>query len=352
MKDENMPMFEVEMLPAREGDCIILTYGCRGAERSLLVDGGRRATSAEISRRMSGRPGFELLVVSHIDRDHIEGILALLQSPSRPVVKEVWFNGYRHVTDTEGERSAPQGEILSGLLAGQIPWNTQFGQKAVSIGFDDKLPNIQMPDGLTLTLLSPDMGKLRKLEPRWISECERAGMIAGSIGERASRGAKKPPPTVIDLDALLSKPFFPDDSLPNGTSIALLAEYRERRVLLAADAHEDRLLRSIRALRGNDSRLRLDLFKVAHHGSAGNISRALLEEIDCSRYAVSSDGSHHGLPDAEAIARIVKYGGSTCELNFNYRTPYTSAWETVSIDASRRLSVNYGVNGYLKLSII
>jgi beta-lactamase superfamily II metal-dependent hydrolase len=149
-------------------------------------------------------------------------------------------------------------------------------------------------------VLSPTEAKLRRLESRWAAECERAGIVLGSGGERAGRAGKRPIAGPIDIEALASTPFFPDDSQPNGTSIALLAEFEGRRALFAAGAHEDTLVSSLKRLRNGGPPFRLDLFKVSHHGSAGNLSGRLMAEIDCRRYAISSDGSRHGLPDPRA----------------------------------------------------
>jgi hypothetical protein len=135
-----------------------------------------------------------------------------------------------------------------------------------------------MPGGLVLTVLSPTQTKLRRLEARWVAECERAGIVAGKGDERAGHGARRPRPEQIDIEALASAPFFPDDSRPNGTSIALLAEFEGRRALLAADAHEDTLVSSLQHLRNGGPPFRLDLLKVPHHGSAGNLSNRLMAD--------------------------------------------------------------------------
>jgi len=49
----------------------------------------------------------------------------------------------------------------------------------------------------------------------------------------------------------------------------------------------------------------LDLVKVSHHASKGNTSPRLLSLIESSKFVVSTDGSKHGLPDKEVIARII-----------------------------------------------
>ena len=60
-------------------------------------------------------------------------------------------------------------------------------------------------------------------------------------------GRKADPET--DLDTLAKRRFDADDSRPNGSSIAVLAEYGGMRVLLAADAYADVLAQALQALR-------------------------------------------------------------------------------------------------------
>lgn len=345
-------IFNVELLPAREGDCILIEYGACDGPYRVLVDAGRKSTSRDISERLAGSKSVDLFVISHIDLDHIEGAVALLEEGCLEA-KEVWFNAYHHVAGMQGQRGARHGEALSQLLRRNgIPWNERFEGNAAAIDGNGDLPLITMPGGLVLTVLSPSVAKLRRLEPRWVAECERAGIVPGASDGRSARAARQPIVGEVDIDALAASPFFPDDSPANGSSIALLAEFQGIRVLLAADAHEDALVSSLQRLRSSGPPLRLSLFKVAHHGSAGNLSKRLMDEIDCSRYAISSDGSRHGLPDPESIARIVKWSRRPSELYFNYRSPFTSIWESVARRSSIPFSVTYGKDGWLKIGLL
>ena len=59
-----------------------------------------------------------LVVISHIDLDHIEAPLRLLAQPRRKwpfEPRDIWFNGYRHMIETP-TLGALQGEFLSALL--------------------------------------------------------------------------------------------------------------------------------------------------------------------------------------------------------------------------------------------
>jgi beta-lactamase superfamily II metal-dependent hydrolase len=72
------------MFPAREGDCLLVTYEGNGRLHRVLVDGGRKATARTVRTALRKLPlpaqerAFEALIVTHVDRDHIEGVLSLL----------------------------------------------------------------------------------------------------------------------------------------------------------------------------------------------------------------------------------------------------------------------------------
>ncbi len=132
--------------------------------------------------------------------------------------------------------------------------------------------------------------------------------------------------------------FGGDNGAPNGTSIALLAEFGGASVLLGADAHAPVLeaaIDKLLAMRGVD-RLKLDLFKVSHHGSQNNVSSDLIKKLDCSRYLISTNGDHFYHPDRQAIARILKYGGDRKELFFNYNSKFNQVWGDPALAAVRQ----------------
>src|SRR5688572_1883120 len=90
----------LEVLPAEEGDCLLLT--CRANEKAhhVLIDGGTPATAARLRARLERLPDrhLDLLVVTHIDTDHIGGMVRLLRDPGFDfTIDDVWFNGFQHL---------------------------------------------------------------------------------------------------------------------------------------------------------------------------------------------------------------------------------------------------------------
>ena len=335
-------MIELTMLPAGHGDCLLLEYGQADDDRHrVLIDGGTSGTWKCLNRRLSRLPEaqrrFELLIITHIDADHIAGALKLLEDERLGIqFSDIWFNGYRHLPETPLESlGAVQGERLTDrLLDDQHPWNRHFGGRTVRLHAQAGLPVVTLPGGLRLTLLSPDQQRLAELKPKWEKEIRKAGLDPRNPIKESAEPTPAPGGLealgggLPDIERLADSPFDEDDSLANGASIAVLAEYAGQRLLLTGDAHPSILIDSIKRLNcwTNEPRLRLDALKLPHHGSKANLPVELLKLIDCPRYLVSTNGAYFKHPDQEAIARIIKYGGERPELLFNYKSRYNEVW--------------------------
>lgn len=170
-------MIRFTMLPGEDGDCLLLEYGDDTFIRRILVDGGRSGTYPLVKPTLAGLDGLvDVLVVTHVDQDHILGVLALLDDADRPVeFGDVWFNGFDHLLDTEGF-GAQDGEKLTSLLLEQkVPWNDSFGGRSVEVGRE----LAWFDDGSTMDVLSPDRAQLERLAPAWVKECAKHGLIPG-----------------------------------------------------------------------------------------------------------------------------------------------------------------------------
>lgn len=324
-----MSVFTLEALPAREGDCLIMSYGADGDRvRHVVIDAGHASTGRALAVRLrdDGIDRIEVLVVTHVDADHIEGTLDFIKGVAdRVEIGDVWFNGWKHLDDRE-ELGPAQGEDLTALIE-TLSWNGIVGGRAIRVADDGspvRLPDL--PGGLAMTVLSPDRDKLLRMQPVWERECRKAGIVPG---EGRTDEPTTPPGLEsygFDLEELEGRVTPRDGAPANGTSIALLAEFGERRVLLGADAHPDLLTASLRRF-GEGEPVRLDLMKVPHHGSQANVTRELLEAVDCREFVVSTDGTKFHHPDEVAIARIIASRTDGVRLWFNYRQPRTQVWE-------------------------
>jgi hypothetical protein len=125
-------------------------------------------------------------------------------------------------------------------------------------------------------------------------------------------------------------------------------------VILAGDAHVDRLMTSIKKLKGSARKLRVDAFKLAHHGSERNISRELLDMLACRHFLISTSGAYFEHPSAVAIARVIKFGGKGATLHFNYRSKFNQGWDVENLKTPYGYRVAYpdkASNGTLRVSL-
>lgn len=326
-------MLTVELLPAEHGDCLWVQYGDPGWPSVLLIDGGTGAPATtrllgqRIADRLDAGHPAALVVVTHVDADHITGVLDLLEAPGGdPPFAEVWFNGWEHLAP--GVRGPVQGERLGAAIRRRrLPWNAAFDGKAVVVPSDGPLPVVELPGGLRLTLLSPSPTQLAALQPVWEREVRDAGLVPGAP-PRSAPAAPEVREGPLDPETLAARRFSEDASEANGSSIAFLAEHDGASVLFTGDAFAGVLTRSLRRLAAERGtrRVPVDALKLPHHGSRNNLSPELLEVLDCPRFLFSTNGRRYRHPDAVAVSRIV-VGTSGAELLFNYRTRYTEPWE-------------------------
>ena len=325
-------MFRIEMLPARQGDAILVEYGQDGEPpHRILVDGGTPGTKSDLRARLLelGTPPIrlDLLVVTHIDGDHIGGVLEMLEDdPQIVTFDDVWFNAWRHLPAEQVEPLGPvQGERLTTWLNNHgSPWNVAFDSQAAAVPDDGDLPEAPLPEGMRVTVLAPGDAELATLRPVWEREVRDAGLEPGTpySEEEAiptSVAALGPPPTREDVERWAATPFSKDGSEANGASVSLLLEFEGRSALLTGDAHSDPLIRGIDRLldaRGAD-RLDVDVFKLPHHGSRRNVSSELLERVHAGAYLFSTNGAQYGHPDLEAVARVA-LAAEDARLCFNY----------------------------------
>jgi hypothetical protein len=260
----------------------------------------------------------DLLVVTHVDQDHILGVLAMIEDRRRPVqFGDIWFNGYDQLHDKEIEVfGARDGEKLTtALLEQDLPWNRAFSGQAVRCDRE-----VVFLDGAKLTLLSPDRDQLAALIPVWEKECGKEGLMPG-------QEVKEPPSGyeqfgVVNVDRLADEEFVADTSKTNQTSIGFLFEYDNIRLIFTGDGDDARIRSSLQPLADAEGgRLRIDALKVSHHGSKANLSTETLAIFECGLYIISTDGSRHRHPDDVTMARILKYGVTPKEIAFNYISP-------------------------------
>ena len=342
---------KLEALPAAKGDCLILHHGTASAPKLIVIDGGPsgvykksllpRLRELHDERVAAGLIAdsdplmIDLLVVSHIDDDHINGVKALLnemqQRAGAPefIIGRLWHNGFdslvsaengdvneggvaalpatasvtaslSNVSIDEAERNASHdlAKVLASIGQGHdvvklakalgISINPEFGGKAI-VASDGQVMNI---DGLKVTVvgpLQPELDKLRADFKHWFQERENgkgtpASLIAG----------------------------FDDISVANLSSIVLLVEEGGERYLLTGDARGDYIMSGITELGLADAngQLALTVLKVQHHGSDRNSTKDFFQFCPAQHYIFSGNGEH-GNPERETFSYLADAQGTT-----------------------------------------
>jgi beta-lactamase superfamily II metal-dependent hydrolase len=319
--------FNITMLPAGHGDALWMEYGHQGGVTSrVLADCGTTTSYPHLKARILKVPPaerrFDLFLMSHIDSDHIGGALPFLADVEALGVRfdDIWFNGHQHLNN-QRMSSVHQGEVFSDLIVSKkLPWNRWQKGHAI-VRPDNAAPSMTLRGGMKLTLLSPTRAKLVSLADTWDQALESPRIALQQTTTTSE--------DVAWLADVKNNPFREDAAAPNCSSIAVLAEFAGKALLLGADAHPSVLEAAIRLLlkaRGGATKLRLDAFKVSHHGSQNNLSPALLKLLDCRNHLVSTNGAVFSHPDRVAMARLIQNGGAQLHLWFNYRSEDNAVW--------------------------
>jgi hypothetical protein len=336
-------MLRLEMLQAAYGDSLLLEYGSPDKPRRILIDGGPYYRYDALRERLLQIPPaertFELLVITHVDADHIDGIIRLLQDSSLDLkFRDIWFNDWEHLQpQTAGVLGAKQGEFLGALLErDSLPWNRATGGKRIVVPDSGELPTYPLDGGARITLLSPGPAELENLRQHWNKVLSKAHFTPGdrdhALAELERQARYGPPKGMLGLQQ--------DSSEANGSSIAFMFSYEGKHLLLAGDAWAPVLERSLQRFHEQAGVPQsVEAFKLPHHGSFSNLSKKLVRLARARRYLVSTDGAYFKHPDQEALQLIVRnHGGEKVpDLVFNYRSDFTEPWA----DPARQESLGY-----------
>lgn len=321
-------MFRVRAIQVEHGDSLLVSYGTVGHLSHMLVDGGPVGSLPTLlsvlkNECVDGRLRLELLVVTHYDLDHIEGIIELLNNtPDWLEISEIWFNGHHHLTPSD-ILGSQEGDKLSKLIRSlNLPWNVSFDKGNEHGGrILQTCDAVVLPGGIDVRVLSPDESGMAALAKDW-SNPELPPTEPESVPNDMMGRKDAWPPEQHSLYGGIA--FISDRSVPNRSSIALLLTYEGKRVVLAGDAFSN-VINDGLALHLPDGES-VDLLKVSHHGSKGNTDKQLLERLECKRFLISTSGKTHKHPDHALIARLVARHNNP-EIFFNYSKGWPGNWQ-------------------------
>lgn len=318
---------EFEFFEAGCGDSILVSTD-EGNGTNILIDGGMSTTyQDEICYRLDGLDKLDLVVVTHIDNDHICGIMELLNDTyNRPKIKKFWFNMASEKmmfnSSNHSEIGQGQGTLFTHFISQfQIPFvnNIYLDENAQ----DNNL--FFVGSDIKLTLLSPSKKSLEKLRDKW----NMNEVLRDCNGRQVEIGATNRPIDRRELATLNDIKFGLETSLTNKTSIAFILHYKDKKFLLLGDADIKTINIQLKELGyAKNNKLCVEFVKLSHHGSKKNINNEFLELIETDTFMTLTDGTHpnnskYKHPDKETYSLILNHEDRAENINFyfNYSEP-------------------------------
>ena len=323
-------LFTLEALDAGKGDALLLHFGTPASPDLIVIDGGppgvyrkvlkRRLQDLRARRAADGRLTIRMVMVSHIDDDHIAGILQMLtelddlradRQPQPFNVLTLWHNSFDDILGNEVDvltanlqpaaTAAAAGVAMpahlpihrdAALILATVRQSRELRARAralairVNQGFDDlvgvpsdgPVGDRSMGSGLSFTVIGPPKQRVAELREEWDKQIKNMG-----VARQAA---------------------FVDDSVFNLASIVVLARVEDRTMLLTGDARGDDILEGLTTanLLGT-GRCHVDLLKVPHHGSDRNVSTEFFRLVTADHYIVSANGQN-GNPDVAMLQML------------------------------------------------
>lgn len=366
-------MLKLKMYPARNGDAFLI----EAAGSHILIDAGYDSTyqdyiADDLAAIAATGGRLNLVVCTHIDSDHIGGLLTFFTVNGPPggrviEVDTVWHNslrsllfsarspgsardqailesirrrGFQRVAATgPNPITARQGSSLAKLLKDNgYVWNAGDGTNGITA---DAAP-LALPGGLTVQVINPTVTRLEGLRTLWLKEAQKLGysgtaqaadllddafeMLCAAIPDPVTPAAKT---IAASANRRLADVYTPDKSISNASSIAFILWSQTARLLLLGDAWSEDVVVELKKLQTASTPVLFDAIKVSHHGSLHNTSVDLLALADSPCFLVSTNGAGHDHPDLEVLMEIVDRPASfERHIYFNYETAASKRLQT------------------------
>lgn len=340
-----------------EGDCLLLNMLKDEITYNILIDCGKYNTKIEGLLKCYNINTLDKVIVTHIDNDHIHGLIDLLKNNTELIIDDFLFNCYRHLPDQEEIPLTPFQRERVEMLYSELPtryeklddkisaakaltlaetintkthWKENWNKQIIST---DQINEYDLGEFGKINILSPTDNELKELEEIYkiefckklygksnYKEIEKSGeiyeLLLRILAAEEEEEKSDEEEYLISSKSILTKQNIIDyamqnvkiDNTPtNRSSIAFIWVINNHRILFLGDAAPDVVLKQIRQFKLDSSIEKdimiFDAIKVSHHGSSRSITKELLEEIDSENFIFS--GYSKKRPDEITISKII-----------------------------------------------
>ncbi len=337
------------------GDCNVIRIERNDdTQYAIMVDCGKYTISVKEYVRDVLHNQIDLLVVTHIDGDHIQGLTRMLKEHKGLTIGEIWYNSYGRTKHQETMPLTEQQKAIIGQIQKELPLEfdaiqyreisaEQGSTLAKTILTNDTYKSVWRTEDITtesndyiiqgigkIIFLSPNPSALRAVEKKFKATFDKYFMQAWE--ESLANGEELYELLVRLADAYTRKfnikqvaaivknelrydsayvreqaiEEAKDSSDTNYSSIAFMLECGEHKIAMLGDAFASTIVCSIEnKYKDNPRPIECDAIKVSHHGSNGNNSRALYEQINSHLYFIPG-GKSNQYPAIGTIGRIAE----------------------------------------------
>ena len=336
---------KLHVVQAEYGDCLLLTSEEDKNSIAVLIDGGPYQTFEKhlkpTIQKLLKSSNLDLVVLSHIDNDHIIGLVDLFEqikeereNGSKELVKiaKLWYNSFNDLLqidedpntffknsflsmgfDSEDEKKKMENSVMSIIMTGyqqaadlsslakslEVPVNPEFDKLILT----NNSPKIIKLNDITFHILGPSEKNLEKLRKQW-SDWRNKKKIHHGL--------------VLDLFHILDK------SVPNLSSIMLLAGSNNKKILFTGDGSSDDVIDALTeySMLDNQGKFHVEILKVPHHGSDRNVTADFFNTVTADYYVISANGRDDN-PSFDTLKWIIESSKTkkSKTIVFTNRTP-------------------------------
>lgn len=271
---------EIKVEKAYHGDCIWIRFG-KNEKSNIIVDSGPAMFTSKFKNMLeeikSKNEKLDLLILTHIDNDHILGFKNYIQENDCDIIEKIWLNG-------DGVAAYTNNQLLSPKNVGKLV--DEINAKSIELVSPIYEGHEETINGGHIKVIAP---------------IQEAILEVAKLVDKFKLNSSKLVTKSLETLYLEDK-YEEEKTVTNKASIAFVFEYKNKKIAFLGDAVATDIIDGFKKYYDG---CKVDFVKIPHHGSKHNTSCELISILGADKFIISKNRN----VDKETIARIV----NTCE---------------------------------------